>query len=277
MNEPRIYKHSPFGFIVIILLFGGMLAFFFVSLGQDEPIFFIPILLLFELVGFVSLLQVFVRTIISDDEITSRTILGTKTLRWSEISRVSGRGYGIKLHNLDEDVTIAPSPQLPGYEEIVEWIGTKRPDLFNPQEYSEMKRGWGFVFGLLLLGLVGLGIVGVFVMQSFSSPDTAALFAPLLVLGVMLLVFFWMILSIPQSLTLEGNALTLKYLFSTKTLRADEIASVFFGYTRTRNGKQYYISLQLANRRQVRVSGLGLSMPVAYHVLKNWHRKNTIG
>ncbi len=277
MNEPRIYKHSPFGFIVIILLFGGMLAFFFVSLGQDEPIFFIPILLLFELVGFVSLLQVFVRTIISDDEITSRTILGTKTLRWSEISRVSGRGYGIKLHNLDEDVTIAPSPQLSGYEEIVEWIGTKRPDLFNPQEYSEMKRGWGFVFGLLLLGLVGLGIVGVFVMQSFSSPDTAALFAPLLVLGVMLLVFFWMILSIPQSLTLEGNALTLKYLFSTKTLRADEIASVFFGYTRTRNGKQYYISLQLANRRQVRVSGLGLSMPVAYHVLKNWHRKNTFG
>lgn len=277
MNEPRIYKHSPFGFIVIILLFGGMLAFFFVSLGQDEPIFFIPILLLFGLVGFVSLLQVFVRTIISDDEITSRTILGTKTLRWSEISRVSGRGYGIKLHNLDEDVTIAPSPQLSGYEEIVEWIGTKRPDLFNPQEYSEMKRGWGFVFGLLLLGLVGLGIVGVFVMQSFSSPDTAALFAPLLVLGVMLLVFFWMILSIPQSLTLEGNALTLKYLFSTKTLRADEIASVFFGYTRTRNGKQYYISLQLANRRQVRVSGLGLSMPVAYHVLKNWHRKNTFG
>lgn len=277
MNEPRVYKHSPFGFLVIILLFGGMLVFFFVSMAQDEPIFFIPILLLFGLIGFVSLLQFFMKITISDEEISSQTILGTKTLRWSEISRVSGRGYGIKLHNFDEDVTIAPSPQLPGYEEIVEWIGTKRPDLFNPLEYSEMKRGWGFIFGLLVLGLVGVGIVGVFIMQGLSSPDSAVVLAPLLVFGVMVLVFFWMILSVPQSLTLEGNSLILKYLFNTKTLRADEIASVFFGYTRTRNGKQYYISLQLTNRRQVRVSGLGLSMPVAYHVLKNWHKRNTIG
>lgn len=276
MNEPRVFKHSPFTFLLIILLFGGMLIFLFVGLGQDEPIFFVPIFLLFGLVGFISLLQFFVKTTVSDEEISSQTIFGVKTLRWGEISRVSGRGYAIKLHNLDEDVTVAPSPQLPGYEEVVESIGARRPDLFSVQEFGEMKRGAGFVIGLGVLGLVILGIFGVFMLMSFTSQDTTVIFAPMLIVGIMMLVFIWMILSTPQSLTLEGNTLTLKYLFNQKTLKADEVASVFFGHTRTRNGKQYYISMQLTNRRQIRFSSIGQSVPITYLVLKNWHKNNSI-
>lgn len=275
MNEPRVFKHSPFAFLLIILLFGGMLIFLFVGLGQDDITLLIPIVLLFGLVGFISLLRFFIKTTVSDEEISSQTILGTKTLRWSEISRVSGRGYAIKLHNFDEDITVAPSPQLPGYEEIVEWIGTKRPDLFSVQEFGEMKRGAGLFIGLILLGVVGIGILGGFLLMVINSQDATVFFAPLFVLGIMAFVFFWMILFMPQSLTLEGNTLTLKYLFKQTTLKADEISAVFFGYTRTRNGKQYYVSLQLANKRQVRVSGVGQSMPITYLVLKNWHKANS--
>jgi hypothetical protein len=99
-------------------------------------------------------------------------LLGSKTLRWTEIARVSGRGYGIKLHNFDEDVTVAPMYRLPGYEEVIEWIGRKRPDLFGAQEFSEMKRGY-----LQLLRLFDRNCGGVRNLWRFffSSTDPGAL------------------------------------------------------------------------------------------------------
>ncbi|MBK9604009.1 MAG: hypothetical protein IPO36_19565 [Anaerolineales bacterium] len=274
MNEPRVYKHSPFQFVVLILMFGFILVamFFNMDLGDGSMLIPVAILLLVVIISITSLTQ---KTIISEDEISSQSLLGTKTLRWSEINRVSGRGYSIKLHNLDGDITVVPSPNLPGYEEVVESIGNKRPDLFNPREYDELKSGsfpllMGLIFTVLFVGIfVGFGLL------LYNSPDAApVMIAPLIIFLVIIAVFVGMMFFRPRSLVLDGRSMSIKYFLSEKTLLADEIQSVQFTFQRSRNGKIYFVLLHLVNRKSVRISGLNPSLPVVYLVLKNWHKQN---
>ncbi|HMV96560.1 MAG TPA: hypothetical protein PKE48_09680, partial [Anaerolineales bacterium] len=182
------------------------------------------------------------------------------------------------LHNFDGDVTVAPSPNLPRYEEVIEIIGNKRPDLFNPREYDELKSGSFFLLAglaFLVLFLSMIAGVGYFL---YSSPDTARLgsviFAPLIVLFIVMVVFAGTIVFRPRSLTLDGKSMTIKYLFREKTLLADEIRSVQFAYQQSRNGKIFFVLLHLVNRKSLRLSGLNPNLPVVYLVLKNWHQQN---
>ncbi|HNE69317.1 MAG TPA: hypothetical protein PLE39_13115, partial [Anaerolineales bacterium] len=128
MNEPRVYKHSPIQFIILIVVMGFVFVAMFFNLDWNTPSILFPISLII-LIAVAGLAAATQKTILSDDEISSQSLFGMKTLRWSEITRVSGRGYVIKLHNFDGDVTVAPSPNLPRYEEVIEIIGNKRPDL----------------------------------------------------------------------------------------------------------------------------------------------------
>jgi hypothetical protein len=64
--------------------------------------------------------------------------------------------------------------------------------------------------------------------------------------------------------------MTLKYYFSEKTFRTDEVNSILLSYTQSRNGRHYFIALNLTDRKTIRLSGLGISLPIAYLVLKNW-------
>ena len=276
MNEPRVYKHSPIQFIILIVVMGFVFAAMFFNLDWNTPSILFPIslIILIAVAGLVAATQ---KTILSDDEISSQSLFGMKTLRWSEITRVSGRGYVIKLHNFDGDVTVAPSPNLPRYEEVIEIIGNKRPDLFNPREYDELKSGSFFLLAglaFLVLFLSMIAGVGYFL---YSSPDTARLgsviFAPLIVLFIVMVVFAGTIVFRPRSLTLDGKSMTIKYLFREKTLLADEIRSVQFAYQQSRNGKIFFVLLHLVNRKSLRLSGLNPNLPVVYLVLKNWHQQ----
>jgi hypothetical protein len=271
MNEPRVYKNSPFVFGLLIVMFVVLFgAIFFTGgdIGFSNLIVMIPFALVF---GFLFIFLVFTataQTIISNEEISTKNLLGTKSLTWSQINRVSGRGYRIKLHNFDGDVTVAPSPQLPGYNEVIEWIGVKRPDLFNPQEYSEMKKSW---LNTILTPMIGLLIIGIGFFAYTQASDT---FFPFLIFIIIGLVFIGMPLASPQAVTIQGNSILLGYLFNQKTLPANEIVSIDLRFTQTRNGKNYFIAINLVNRKTIRVSGLSPNLPVAYLVLKNWHKKN---
>jgi len=216
------------------------------------------------------------KTIVSEEEITTQTLLGSKTLRWTEVHRVSGRGYGIKLHNFDEDVTVAPMYRLPGYEEVIEWIGRKRPDLFGAQEFSEMRRGLWQVFGSLIAITAVFGMAGAFLWASdpeaLTSTDTIF---PLIFLVIIIFAIGISLLSTPKSIALEGGTLRLHYLLNEKTILANEVVSIHYTYTQTRNGKRYFIAINLADRKTVRISGLSIGLPIVYLVLKNWHARNT--
>lgn len=270
MNEPRVYKNSPATLILIAVFFIILIASITVGAVID-PITMILVGGFGILVFLIVFLRVSSKATLSEDEITSQNILGSRTLRWTEITRAFGSGSGIKLSN--EDTTVSINPQLPGYEEIIEIIGQKRADLFSIQEHSEMRRGFGSYLGFFFIFLMFAGIgVLYFTTSNFSSDSLISMGF----IALFLLIFLWIFLASPQSVTLENNNLQIKYFLGEKNFSADEIRSVFFTFTRSRRGgKRYYVAISSKNGKNINLSGLNISLPVAYLVLKNWHKKYT--
>ena len=270
INEPRTYRHPAFQLIVLIIVFGIIVVTMFSSWGNSDYMSALPITALLLLVFLFSLYSLTVKTTISDNEISTQSLFGTRTLTWSEIHSVSGRGNAIKLHNMDGDVTVSPSSQLNGYEEVVEFIGAKRPDLFAPQDYAEMPRSW---YGYILLGVIALFVVGTglfLLTQAGSTGVIIFLFFLILALFIAYVTF-----SMPKSLNLEGDTLFIKYFFNEKSVRAHEVTSINLNYRQTRNGKNYFVGIDLTNKRYTRISGIGPNLPVIFLVLRNWHKKHT--
>ena len=276
MSEPKIYKHKPFQLIILVILLPIMGIVLFTSGGTEERIIQTVMAVMIGVVFLVSMLTLTVKVIISDSEISTQSIFGTKSLAWSEINRVSGTGSALKLHNREGDVTVAPSPQLPGYVEIIEQIGAKRADLFNTENFGEMKRSWFVFFPLILLIVFFMAGLLVSGLMMFNKPDTPTIIImPLFFIFFIAVIFLGIVFSSPQSVTLEGKSMSIKYLFSERTLLADEIASIELRFTQTRNGKNYFVALNQTNRKTIRISGLSISLPIVYLVLKNWHKKYT--
>jgi len=270
INEPRTYRHATLQFILVMALFVVFSISFSIVISNFGDVFLILFVILLGIILLIMLYSMTQKITISDDGISSRTFLGEKYLRWSEVSRVSGRGYGIKLHNFDGDVAVAPSPQLPGYEEIVEWIGIKRPDLFNPMEYDKMPRSW-------LITIIVLAASPIFIWCGFYlSRDTKSVFIFQWVIPILGVLFIGYLLTSPQSVTIQGNAIVIGYLFSQKTLLADEIISVELRFSESnKRGKSYFILLTQTNKKTESISELSPSLPIVYLVLKNWHGKNS--
>ena len=279
MKEPRVYKNSPILLVFIILLFMFFLGILLFAFGSNSIGFMIPLVAFSIFLFGAAFVSMASKTIVSDDEITVQGILGTKSINWVNVGRVSGWGYAMKLHSRDDDVTISISPRLPGYQEVIDFVGLKRPDLFTTQEYSSMKRGivqYLLVgFGLLMMG--GVAVAYMVAVMSNEETVTSSSFVPLLILAGFALIMVVTSLSGPQSINLEGNSVNLKYLFSEKSLQSNEIANVQLAFTQSRNGRHYFIALNLLERKTIRISGLGMSLPIAYLVLKNWHLGRSSG
>lgn len=275
-NEPRVYRHSSLQVVLMIVAFSILGIGLVIAMAFVEFQYLLPALGVLGVTFMIALYSQTLKTIISDSEISTQSLLGIKSLRWNEISRVSGSGNGIKLHNFDGDVTLAPSTQLPGYEEIIESIGSKRPDLFDPLEYREMKKGWPAWATILVFAIFFGGMILGFIFAFASTPNvSAALFLPAGMSSILLIAFLVVVLSAPQAVTLNGNSLLISYLFKEKTVLADEISSVSLGFIQTRNGKNYFVQLNQPNKKALKISSLGPGLPILYLVLKNWHGKNS--
>jgi hypothetical protein len=264
--EPRTYRYSTLRLVLLIVLLVLLGIAPFMILGGINVLY---ALFSFVFIGLIMLISIFSltrSTTISNDGISTRSLLGERSLNWNEIDSVSGRGNAIKLHNRDRDVTVAPSPQLPGYPEVIEIIGAKRPDLFSPATYGEMSRNW---LNSLLFLVIGMIIIGIGVFLYFDSSETETMM-PIIFLAAVSLGFIASILMSVLSLKLDGSVLTIRYLLTQTTLKSDEVRSVGLDVTQTRNGKNYNV-LMLTNRnRTIRFSGIGPSLPIVYLVLKNW-------
>jgi hypothetical protein len=268
LNEPRTYRYSTVRVVllIIMLLLLGIAP--FMILGSTDSLY---IMLTWMFIGVVMLVSVYSltrSTTVSNDGISTRSLLGERSLKWGEIDSASGSGNKIKLHNRDGDVTVAPSPHLPGYPEVIEMIGAKRPDLFNPTEYSVMSRNWLSSLWFLVIGMLFIG-VGIFLYFDTSETETMM---PLLFLAVIGLAFIGSILFSVLSLRLDGSSLTIRYLLGQTVLKPEEVRSVGLTVTQTRNGKSYNILMFTDRGRTIRFSGIGPSLPIVYLVLKNWQQ-----
>ena len=266
LTEPRTYRYSNahLMLLIVLLLLLGIAPFVILESAN-----FLYILFSFALIGLIMLISIFSltrSTTVSNDGISTRTLLGERTLHWREIDSVSGSGNAIKLHNRDGDVIVAPSPHLPGYPEVIEMIGSKRPDLFNPANFTVMSRNW---LNSLVYFVVGVLIIGVGIYLYVESDETVM---PILFLAVVSLGFIASILMSVLSLQLDSSLLTIRYLLSKSVLRPEDVHSIGLNVTQTRSGKNYHIYLFTKNNRSIRFSGIRPNLPVVYLVLKNWHQ-----
>jgi hypothetical protein len=269
LKAPQVYSHSTSD--IRNQAFLGILgALMLIGVGVYDKNYWVIVALGIAGIAFGILHSSRLKTIISDDGISTRNIFGEKNLRWSEISRVSGRGNEIKLHNLDGDVTLAPSIELAGYEEVIETIGQKRPDLFSAFQLPSIKKSAEYA---IILPLIGALVIALGIFLWLEEGDIAIL--PLVILSILGVVVFGISAYQPRSVQVEGSSLRIKYLLSEKTVSAADIRFVKLGFTRARNGKNYLIQFDLISGKPLRISGLSPSLPIVYLVLKKWHGENS--
>ncbi len=268
LDEPRTYRHSEselrtqvFLGVLGIAMLGGVAWF------ETQ---YLPLVALGAVgIMFSAWRAGRLKTVISEDAISTQGIFGEKSLRWNQISRASGRNNEIKLIDRDGDVTLSPSIELPGYEEIIEIIGAKRPDLFSASRHPVFKKNMEYAVILPLVALLPIGL-GAFIWQQ-ADEFGAIPFLIFLVIGLAVLAFSF---TAPQQARIEGGSLRIKYLWREKTFSAAEIQSVELTHQNSRNSKNYYVRLKQSNQTAPKLFGLAPSMPVVYLVLKQWHEKS---
>jgi hypothetical protein len=136
-TSAQTFRHS-FGKLALMFLGVLFLGFFAFSIGQTDYFLFI-------ITGIVLVIALFYATSnvkISNDEITTTRLLGSKSLRWSEIARVSTFGQTLRLHNYDDDLVLSIDSQLEGYANILDIILNKRPDLLDTTDDNGMSISW---------------------------------------------------------------------------------------------------------------------------------------
>lgn len=271
MDESRAYKHSREAFFFIVPIFGFLFV-GFVALGlKGQWLYALPGLLVVIVTLFSFAYSLTSTTVINEYEISIQTLLGTKTLKWGEIARVSGVGNRIKLHNFDGDVTLSPNASVPQYEELVEFIGSKRPNLFAPDAFKEMSTSWVSVLTMPVLG-VFIIIAGIFIYV-----ETAAL-VPLIISGIVGLAFIGITLAAPQAISIKNDSIVIGYLFKERTLLAYEVEEIRFDYLRNKYGRRtanYYVDIKILNGGFIRVGNMRPGLPIVYHALKNWHKTSS--
>ena len=266
LNEPRVYRYSTARLVLLIVLLLGLGVVPFIVLGSANFQYAFIIVAVIGVLIVVSIYTMTRSTTVSNDEISTRGLLGETSLRWSEIDSVFGSGNAIKLRNRDGDVTVSPATNLPGYLEVIEIIGAKRPDLFSPSKHARMSRS---VFEILLFLVVGAGLLGVGLYLYVTSAETMmkTLFLGGVVLGLVVFSFMSVL-----SVTIDGAQLTIRYLLNKIVLSQLDVHSILLNVMQTRSGKSYSIVIYTTHNRMVRFSGVGRSLPITYLVLKNWHQ-----
>jgi len=133
-NE-QIFRHS---FTKLVWIYLGLLLFgilvFLTGLKDYISIMGVVILLIIALFYSTSSVK------ISDEEIVTHRLLGSKSLKWSEINRASVRGQSLRLHNYDGDITLSIDSQLEGYIDILNIIFKKLPNLLDAGENNFLSK-----------------------------------------------------------------------------------------------------------------------------------------
>jgi len=247
----------------------GVVYLIFLALGFWLTFYFDgDVVFLFILIGVgVALIVIFLTTsvVISDEEITTRTLLGEKSLKWSEVDRISSERSSIKLMNRDGDTTLRVNSRLDGYAQIFSLLYQKRGDLFEYRVHNPFSRS---VISNIITLIIQLffGVVSVinlvFLILNKEYSMSQIIFVGL---GVFITYSLSNWFFSPQNLTINSNSLTIKYFYKNISCSKDEIASISFWKGQAIMG--------LKNKKVIKfsVSGFVQSGFVVYYVLKRWH------
>jgi hypothetical protein len=267
-STQRTFRHS-FGKLALMFIGVLMLAYvtFFI---EDENCFF---LFMTGLAFIIFLLYTTSRVKISEADITTLRLLGTKSLPWLDISHVSMRGQALRLHSQNDDVVLSIDSQLEGYTEILDIVYSKRSDLFDAGDNNDvMSRSLLGNIAVVGVGLAMMGISSVFVFYLIGEIETfSIIFASIFFAMGIFVIANWFLS--PQSILLENQTMLVLYLFREMTYTASEINSITLEKRKTRNGYIYFVQINLKIGKSLKPSGFKLGSALMYQILKRWHEK----
>src|SRR5262245_61494541 len=92
LNEPRTYRYSTVRLVLLIALLALLGTAPFMILGRVDSLYILISWMFIGLSMVISIYSLTRSTTISNDGISARTLFGERSLNWSEIESVSGRG-----------------------------------------------------------------------------------------------------------------------------------------------------------------------------------------
>ena len=236
-----------------------------ISLFGRDTVFFICDGVLIGVGVIFVVLYLTTSVMVSKSTITTKTILGAKSLNWSEISHASSQGSSLRLLNDAGNIVLNINPRLDGLVDILNLIFAKRPDLFGINRNNPLVRSFRSNVITLTIGL--LIIILAVLLYFYKNYLYASGFLGLL-FGFQSLLSWY---SSPRNIALDENYLLVNYLNRSLRFSVDDIESIQIGRTEQNQLKSVFIVFR--NKRVMEVSGFKQTPFIIYPVLKHWHEK----
>ena len=265
-SKERVFRHSP-GKLALMSL--GVVGLVFIAYSLRKESYFFVVVVIFVINLFIFFGYVASSVKVSNEEIITNGLLGSKSLKWSEIGYVSPRRQSLRLHDRGENIILSLDPQLEGYIEILDLIFSKRPDLFDLSEDNVLSPT--IINHVVRIGIGLMLILFAAFFYMVQDQDMAWILA-LVFLGLGLYVILaWF--SSPQSITLENQTLFVKYLFRETSYKGSDINSTTLEKRRTRNGYVYFVQVGTKTGKPLKLSGFKQGSALTYQILKRWREK----
>ncbi len=182
------------------------------------------------------------------------------SLRWDEIGEIKSKGIegDLTLISHTGDKKIKVSAQVAGFEEILDRLREKRPDLCRQRVFHG---GVGLQILLVLMGLL-LIAVGLNGLREGHWPSLI-----LVVFGCAPIVF---IFDLVRLLDFQGNELKIKKAFRERKIPGLEIKEIWLREISTNESISYAVLVELKKGKPIPLGNFREGAPILYNSLKLW-------
>lgn len=203
---------------------------------------------------------------VSDQGLTQKTLLGSRSLDWEDIRQISARGSSLRVQG--DHVSLSISPRLHGAMEISQWLQTKRPDLFRIRQIAWLERSntRNIIYLAIGLLLVILSVLLYLYRDYLFIPGAAGL----VFLGLAAGNWYFS----PSGMVIDGNCLVIRYQKRSVSYAAHDIVDI--RVSKTQQDQFHSVLVGFRNQTVLNLSVFQQTPFITYPVLKQWRHRNVI-
>lgn len=262
-DEPKTYSIAKFRLVYSILSIIALVGIMIFSKEPTPPICF----------GLVALFAVYLflpfayKLIISDEAISSISVLGTRTLEWNEVAEIKNKNGNLLLINRDGDVQVTVNQQIDGYPNVVSFIKQQRPELWKLNDIKTFHQN---IFQSTILGIVGLLIIYATIAFSLEGGFFLTQDLPSILFGLFIgAILIWQAIKI-REITFDIDYLVAKYIVWERRFHVNDIQSVNLEQRMGKNEVSYPVHVKLKNGKQLVIEKAKEGNPMLASAIETW-------
>ena len=206
------------------------------------------------------------RVEVSDHEISTFRIGQKRSIRWDEIGEVRSKALenDLLLTSRDGDKKVKISSQIVGYEEVIDQLRKKCPDLWKnePSRTFHQSIRSPLFMSLFAFLFIAVGTKGLIEKDSIIS--SLVVFALGLVIVAMLSGIAWLA-------EIQNDELCLRTVWGEKKIKVSEIKNIrLAGQDTGYSTVTHFVIIELVNNKSVRLGNFREGIPMLYNSLKSW-------